>query len=218
VCRSPTAPPLLDHNVLDRFADALRGAAAPVAASMGPGLSEDEIRTVCAESSLVPSRDAITWFTYWDTLPHPPTKFVEPLPGFQTASLRTCVRSSISLRRAWEEILATAPSMELTVADVYPNAWLVLFTDGGGGHTVLDCSAPRQPSLLRYCFREDFAGPGWAKPISPLAAWLANGTEWMTTQSCRFDPAQGLWLPYEEAVAYWPHFDSGKSGRRKLRS
>src|SRR3954452_13028942 len=72
---------LLDHALLDGFADALRRSAAPVAASMGPGLSEDEIRTVCAQASLAPSDDAITWFTYWDALAEPPTKFVEVLPA-----------------------------------------------------------------------------------------------------------------------------------------
>ena len=134
----------------------------------------------------MPSRDAITWFTYWDTLPDPPTRFVELLPAFQTASLRTCVRSTISLRHVWEQVLEMPGPRTLTVADVWPDAWLVLFTDGGGGHTVLD------------------------EPIAPLAVWLATGIDWMTTQACRFDPAFERWLPVQAARAYWPHFDVTK--------
>jgi hypothetical protein len=172
---------------------------------MGPGLSEDEIRTICAQSSLEPSRDAITWFRYWDTLPEPRTKFVEVLPGFQAPSLRSCVRATLQLRHVYEQALeATTVSID----DFWPNAWLAMFADGGGTTFVLDCSDPEQPSMLRDCFRE--AGDDWATPIAPIAVWLANATKWMARESCRFDPARAQWLPFEAARAYWPHFDTAK--------
>jgi hypothetical protein len=177
---------------------------------MGPGLSEDEIRTVCAQSSLAPSQDAVTWFSYWDTLAEPRTKFVEVVPGFQAASLRRAVDATIKLRRAYAQVLATPPPTTLSVADLWPNAWLAMFVDGGGTTFVLDCQAPEQPSLLRDCFREDFTGDDWGKPIAPLAMWLAHATEWMSTQQCRFDPAREHWLPFSAARAYWPHFDMTK--------
>jgi hypothetical protein len=207
---APNTTRLLDHTQLDRFAEALRRSAPPVAASMGPGISEDEIRTVCAQASLEPSRDAITWFSYWDTLAEPRTKFVEVLPHIQTTSLRTCVRSTVQMRRVYEQVLATPPPTTLSVAHAWPNAWLSVFGDGGGTQFVLDCREPDRPSLLRDCFRESFAGDDWGKPIAPLAVWLANGTEWMATQSCRFDPAREQWLPFDAASAYWPHFDMTK--------
>jgi hypothetical protein len=82
-----------------------------------------------------------------------------------------------------------------------------MFADGGGGHTVLDCSAPSEPSLLRDCFRESFAGPDWGKPIASLADWLRNGTRWMAAGLCRFDADRDLWWPAKNCRAYWPQFD-----------
>jgi hypothetical protein len=198
---------LLDHTRLDQFADALRRSAPPVAASMGPGLSEDEIRTICARSSLVPSCDAIAWFSYWDTRAEPRTRFVEIVPGFQAVSLRRCVDSTIQLRRGCEQVLVMPPPSTLSVEDVWPNSWLAVFVDGGGTTFVLDCRDPARPSTLRDCFREDFTGDAWGRPIAPLAVWLSHATEWMASQACRFDPAREQWLPFQAAHAYWPHFD-----------
>jgi hypothetical protein len=177
---------------------------------MGPGLAEDEIRAVCAQASLEPSRDAITWFSFWDTLAEPRTKFVEIVPGIQAASLRACVRATVQLRRVYAQVLATPSPTTLTVADVWPNAWLVMFGDGGGTNFVLDCRKPERPSMLRDCFRESFASDDWGKPIAPLAAWLAHATEWMAMESCRFDQQREGWLPFDAAHAYWPHFDLTK--------
>jgi hypothetical protein len=206
---APSTTRLLDHTQLDQFADALRRCAPPVAASMGPGLSEDEIRTVCAQASLEPSRDAITWFSYWDTLAEPRTKFVEVLPGFQTASLRVCLRNTVAMRQVFRDVLGQ-PVPRFGFEDAWSSAWLSLFADGGGTQFVVDCREPERPSMLRDCFRESFTGPDWGKPIAPLASWLTNATEWMTTQSCRFDPARQGWLPFEVAHTYWPHFDMTK--------
>ena len=82
--------------------------------------------------------------------------------------------------------------------------------DGGGTHFVVDCREPERPSMVRDCFREDFTGPDWGKPLAPLASWLANATELMTSQSWRFDPERETWLPREAVHAYWPHFDTTK--------
>jgi hypothetical protein len=203
----PDTALLLDHTQLDRFADALRRSAPLVAASMGPGLSEDEIRTGCAQASLVPSRDAITWFTYWDALVEPRTRFVEVLPGIQTASLRACLRNTVSIRQVFRDVL-TQPRPQFGLEDAWSSGWLLVFGDGGGTHFVVDCREPERPSMVRDCFRENFTGHDWAKPIAPLATWLANATEWMTAnESCRFDPAREHWLPLEATNEYWPHFD-----------
>jgi hypothetical protein len=204
-------PETLDHSQLDRFAEALRRSAPPVAASMGPGLSEDEIRTICARASLEPSRDAIAWFSYWDTLAEPHTKFVELLPGVQAAPLRSCVDATIQLRGVYEQVLTIPSPTTPSLADVWPNQWLLMFGDGGGTTFVLDCQESAQPSMLRDCFREAFASDDWGTPIAPLSVWLTNATDWITTMpSCRFDAVQEHWLPFDEAHAYWPHFDMTK--------
>ena len=195
--------------MLDRFADALRRAAPPVAAAMGPGLSEDEIRSACAEASLVPSHDAVTWFTYWDAVAEPAIRLVTILPGIQTASLHACLRNTVTMRQVFRDVLGQ-PLPRFGFEDAWSSAWLALFGDGGGTHFVLDCRDPVRPSLLRDCFRENFSGEDWGKPIAPLATWLTGGAEWMATQSCRFDPAAGTWLPLHAAHAYWPHFDLAK--------
>jgi hypothetical protein len=204
---APDTTPLLDHAQLDRFADALRRSAPLVAASMGPGLSEDEIRTVCAQASLEPSRDAITWFTYWDASAERRTRLVEVLPGVQTASLRVCLRNTVVMRQTFRDVLGQ-PLPQFGFEDAWSTAWLSVFGDGGGTQFVVDCREPERPSIVRDCFREDFTGPDWGKPIAPLATWLGNATGWMTAnQSCRFDAGQGRWLPFDAVTQYWPHFD-----------
>jgi hypothetical protein len=206
---------LLDQGQLDRFAEALRRSAPAIAASMGPGLSEDEIRTLCAQASLAPSRDVVTWLSYWDAVAEPHTRIVEILPGIQTASLRASLRITVARRQSFREILGQ-PVPGFDLEDAWSSAWLSLFGDGGGTEFVVDCRQPERPSVLRDCFRENFSQPGWGKPIGPLASWLANATEWMTTQSCRFDPERERWLPIEAAHAYWPHFDISKPANRPI--
>jgi hypothetical protein len=201
---------LLDHGQLDRFADALRRSAPAVAASMGPGLSEDEIRTLCAQASLAPSRDAVTWLSYWDTVAEPHTRIVEILPGIQTAPLRACLRNTVAMRQVFRDVLVGQPVAGFDFEDAWSSAWLSLFGDGGGTQFVVDCREPERPSMLRDCFRENFTQPNWGKPIAPLASWLTSATKWMTTQSCRFDAEREQWLPFEAAHAYWPDFDMTK--------
>jgi hypothetical protein len=82
-----------------------------------------------------------------------------------------------------------------------------MFTDGGGGHTVLDCADPDAPSVLKDCFRENIGGPDWGKPICELGQWIVNGTRWMQLGTCRFEPDRKSWWPGDAACAYWPDFD-----------
>jgi hypothetical protein len=128
---------LVDAETLGAFADTLRRLAAPVAEVMGPGLSEDEIRSICAEASLEPSQDAIAWFTVWDAKPHEArsstaSRFGEVLPGFQAAPLRACVKASVWYREFAEQEVGSLRPLGIEPDDLWPRAWLLMFGDGRG--------------------------------------------------------------------------------------
>jgi hypothetical protein len=214
---------LLDHQILEGFADALEEYAPEVLAEMAPGLSEDEIRSRCATAGLDPSRDAVSWWTFWDgpgaaspspearAQPEEPMVRPEILPGFQAGPLDSCTRGITWWRQFAEQ---EAPSLQATgteLDDLWRRSWIPMFTDGGGGHTILDCEEPEHASVLRDCFRENFASPDWGKPIRSIGPWLAHATDWLRLGTCRYDPQSGIWQPHDASRAYWPVFDPDAS-------
>jgi hypothetical protein len=91
----------------------------------------DRSGTVCAQASVEPSRDVISWFSYWDTLAEPRTKIVEVLPGIQTASVCVCLRNTVAMRQVFRDVLGQ-PVSEFGFEDAWSSGWLSLFGDGGG--------------------------------------------------------------------------------------
>ena len=197
--------------MLAAFADALGRTAPVVAAGMGPGRSEDEIRIKCRAAALEPSRDLITWFTFWDRRPDQEARRRLPglslLPSYQPAPLDFCLAESTRERARAVGEMAFLRGVEVTVDDLWPDTWLWMFCDGLGSIFALDCERGDEPSAVRDCFREAYASSEWGERVSSLGVLVQNGTRWLESGMCRWDAEHDFWSPAEAAFDYAPDFN-----------
>lgn len=196
---------MLDESALEAHRDMLARQAPDVYAHLRhPGLSEDEIRSQFAAVDVHPSDEVIRWWSFWGCAPRSQRRALgfnlDVLPDCAFVSVQDSVEAHAFNRRLAEE---NASSNRPADTWWHPK-WIPLYWFDHGFVTA-DCRGPAQePSPLMELTWAFSGGSDYGTPFSPsLGEFLIRGTEWVTRQQLRFEPARRNWWPVD-AWETWP--------------
>jgi hypothetical protein len=196
---------MLDDSALEAHRQMLTAQAPDVYAHLRrPGLPEDEIRSQFAAAGVRPSDEVIRWWSFWRRAPESERKSLgfnlDVLPDCAFVTLQQSVEAHAFNRRlAHENASPTRP------ADTWWHPqWIPLYWFDNGFVTA-DCrAAADEPSPLMELTWWASGGSDYGTPFSPsLGEFLIRGTEWLTREQLRFEPARRLWWPVD-AYMEWP--------------